>query len=440
MTASLHHVEGTEMHSRRPLTTALLAVVALLTSACGNGSDESTSQVESAEPGDTTTTAPAGHQVDSGPPCEGTPLEDPGDQSLDDEDALVPYGLAVDGEGTIYFSLSNQIACIDPNGAMYVIAGSEEAGYSGDGGPASEALLADALGLALGEDGTLHIADNGNNVIRSIGPDGVIQTITGGGNQPPLGVDAVPAEELGEFDGIRGVGAGRDGTVYVTDTGLGLVLEIDGDGNATDISGTRAEYYPDEGEIADDPAAGAVVLSEPEVTRADPQGAAVIVDTENQRLLKVEEDGTFEVLAGALECCGVISEDGAQLNDEPLSYPNDMTWDAEGRLVIADTQNARVVRQMEDGSFETLAIDEYSPLITDGAPPVAPDSYEPSDESVPYDYGGSESQVPALTLNLGYPSGVAIDARGRLVIADSEGARIYRIDDKGSVETLFGGD
>lgn len=427
------------MRSRQHMTTAVLSAVltavALITFACG-GDDEGAPQPESTDDGDTTTSAPAGHLVESGPPCEGEQIEDPTDPGGD----RIPYGVVAAGDGTIYFSLTYEIACTDPDGNVYVIAGSEEAGYAGDGGPASEALLSDALGIALGEDGTLYVADNGNDVVRSIGPDGTIETVTGGGTAQPLGADAAPAKDLGGFDSIRGVGTGPDGAVYVTDSGLNLVLEIGGDGNATDISGIRAENYPDEGETADDPAAGALVLSEPEVTRADPGGAAVIVDTENQRLLRGSDDGTFEVVAGALECCGVISEDGAQLNDEPLYYPNDIAWDPDGRLIIADTNNHRVVRQMEDGSFETLAIDRYSPMYEDGQPLEAPESYQPTDEFILDTYSGPENPAAAFVLSLDYPSGVAVDPDGRILIADSEEERIYRIDGKGDVEILFGED
>jgi len=71
----------------------------------------------------------------------------------------------------------NQIVEITPAGAVSVIAGTGIAGFGGDGGPATQALLKRSAGIAFDAQGTMYVADSGNNRIRTITPDGIMHTI-----------------------------------------------------------------------------------------------------------------------------------------------------------------------------------------------------------------------------------------------------------------------
>ncbi len=75
-------------------------------------------------------------------------------------------------------------------GTFTVVAGTGNAGSSGDGGPANQAELNDPTGLALASDGTLYIADRGNNRVRALKSDGTIETVAGNGmaNPGPIGL------------------------------------------------------------------------------------------------------------------------------------------------------------------------------------------------------------------------------------------------------------
>ncbi|MBN4082463.1 hypothetical protein JYT13_01505, partial [Mariprofundus ferrooxydans] len=54
--------------------------------------------------------------------------------------------------------------------------------FSGDGGPATQAALGNPYGIAVAADGSLYIADYGNNRIRKVSKDGIITTVAGNGS------------------------------------------------------------------------------------------------------------------------------------------------------------------------------------------------------------------------------------------------------------------
>jgi sugar lactone lactonase YvrE len=90
-------------------------------------------------------------------------------------------GITVDSEGNLYFADSgnNRIRMIDAEGIITTVAGTGERGYSGDGGPATEALLNNPVDVEVAADGSIYIADTYNSCIRCVGPDGVIRSVAG---------------------------------------------------------------------------------------------------------------------------------------------------------------------------------------------------------------------------------------------------------------------
>jgi adhesin/invasin len=74
---------------------------------------------------------------------------------------------------------NNRIRKIDENGIITTIAGNGDNGYSGDGGPATEARLNHPIDLEAAPDGSLFVADTANNCIRKIDPAGIISTVAG---------------------------------------------------------------------------------------------------------------------------------------------------------------------------------------------------------------------------------------------------------------------
>ena len=95
-----------------------------------------------------------------------------------------PNGVAVDGDGNLYISdwLNNRIRKVDTSGTISTIAGNGTAGFGGDGGPATSAMVNNTEDVAVDASGNLYIADTFNSRIRVVNRAGIIQTLAGTGN------------------------------------------------------------------------------------------------------------------------------------------------------------------------------------------------------------------------------------------------------------------
>ncbi len=126
----------------------------------------------------------------------------------------VPSGVAVGPDGSVFISERDgaRVRVVTPDGFIRTVAGTGVAGFSGDGQQALAAQLSDPRGLALGPDGSLYIADQKNNRIRRVTPDGSIQTVVGGGDAE-LRDGQLPTQiKLDKPDGIT---FSQDGALYV---------------------------------------------------------------------------------------------------------------------------------------------------------------------------------------------------------------------------------
>ena len=96
----------------------------------------------------------------------------------------LPWGVAVDGAGNLYIADTHnqRIRKVDTTGTISTVAGTGAWGFSGDGGPAIEALLSYPSGVATGGAGNLYIADSGYNRIRKVDTTGTISTVAGAEN------------------------------------------------------------------------------------------------------------------------------------------------------------------------------------------------------------------------------------------------------------------
>ncbi len=81
-----------------------------------------------------------------------------------------PEALALAPGGDLYIAddIRNQVLERLPDGRFRVVAGNGTTGYSGDGGPATEAEIDDPGGMAVSSDGTLYFADSGNDRVRAV--------------------------------------------------------------------------------------------------------------------------------------------------------------------------------------------------------------------------------------------------------------------------------
>ena len=148
-----------------------------------------------------------------------------------------PEAVAFDRHGNTYFSDSanNRVRKIDTDGVITTIAGTGKTGAAGDGGPATKAQITDPDGLAFDDDGNLYVSDTDNNRVRRIDTHGVITTVAGTGTAGFSG-DGGPATEA-DLNGPFGLVFDKHGNLYIADHGNRRVRKIDTHGVITTLAG-----------------------------------------------------------------------------------------------------------------------------------------------------------------------------------------------------------
>lgn len=306
--------------------------------------------------------------------------------------------LSVDKSGNIYIADSNnqRIRRVAPNGIINTIVGSGQIpaldsqcvpiGGSkdiGDGGPAASAKLYNPAAAIVDVKGDLIIADQQNNRIRRVGPDGTIMTIAGNGIHSPF-APGNPALSS-PMDWPSAVAVDSNNTLYFAEIHGHRVGKVGADGKLVAVAGTGFPGYN-----GDNQPAAAAQLFAPSGIALDAAGNLYIADQSNHRIRKVTPDGMITTIAGTGQ--PGYAGDGGPAQNARLLYPNDVTLDANGNLYVADMGNNRVRRISRSGTITTVAGDGQSARGPDG--------------------------VAATASSLALPSGVAIDANGDLYIVD----------------------
>lgn len=171
------------------------------------------------------------------------------------------------------------------------VAGIGGSGYSGDGSVAVDAQLNYPRHMVFDAAGNLIFADEKNNVIRKIDANGIISTIAGTGNAGYSGDGDLAA--LAELNNPRGVEIDAAGNILIADSGNSTVRKIDASGMITTIAGTGvANFSGDGGE------AKYAELNSPRGVHVDIQGNIYIADTNNHRVRKIDNNGIIITVAG----------------------------------------------------------------------------------------------------------------------------------------------
>ena len=225
-----------------------------------------------------------------------------------------PSGLAIDADGTLYVADTgnNAIRRITRDGRVSTVAGDGTAGYRD--GPAHQAQFNGPLDVAVDASGRIVVADTYNDRLRAITRDGNVSTIAGGG--VPGYVDGPPADAL--FDTPAGVAIGRSGNILVADTGNDVVREI-----ADGAVSTPAGPFPDG-------------LVRPAGIAASADGDVYVTD-DRGRLVEIDEKGSLRILAGSVSGF----RDGAG-SEARFRRPTGVALADAGRLIVADNGNALI--------------------------------------------------------------------------------------------------
>jgi polygalacturonase/sugar lactone lactonase YvrE len=164
-----------------------------------------------------------------GPSCPSPPFDRFGDGCPATQAYLVsPRGVAVDAQGDIFISDENKsmIRMVEAaTGQIWTLAGNGSSGYSGDGGPSYDAKVKNPEGISLDRAGNLYIADSKNYVIREINTAGIISTVAGSDVEGYSG-DGGPATEA-QLGVVLDVSTDAAGNIYIADSTYSVIREVD---------------------------------------------------------------------------------------------------------------------------------------------------------------------------------------------------------------------
>lgn len=309
------------------------------------------------------------------------------------------------------------------NQSIDTVAGGGAKMTLGDGGPALQARIDDIRpdrgagtprdryfryprGLVVGPDGSIYIAD-ANDLVRKISPDGVIQTIAGGGKKSPR--DGLKAAEV-EFGyrALSSLALGADGSLYVVEAGESRIWRIGQDGILSHVAGAGYGFSGDGG-----PARKAK-LAHPAAVAVATDGALYIADTGNHRIRRIGPDGIISSVAGTGK--KGYSGDGSLALTANFYSPTGLVLAPDGTLFITDAGNYVVRRLTPGGGLSTVA----------GL----------TRKDWTHDFGGDGG--PALKAKFDEPSGLALGPDGALYIADTDNHRIRRVGLDGIITTVAG--
>ena len=216
--------------------------------------------------------------------------------------------LPIDSAGNLYAFSSCCVLKVNPAGVISIIAGTTAGtGFSGDGGPATNARLSYPNSAVFSENNTLYIADGYNNRIRKVDANGIITTIAGTGSTG-LGAENVAAVNTP----IMPTCIARDaaGNLYVAETYYPRVRKIDRNGIVSTIAGSSAKGNSGDGGLATEARLG--LLKE---IILDAAGNLYIADAENRNVRKV----TYPIQAG-LKATSSWSGTSVTLTATPAGY------------------------------------------------------------------------------------------------------------------------
>jgi ASPM-SPD-2-Hydin domain-containing protein len=280
-----------------------------------------------------------------------------------------PMSIAVDGFGNHYIAdeKANKIRMVTPAGVISTFAGTGSAGYSGDGGSATSAQLSGPMAVLVDGAGFVYIADTGNNVVRMVNPAGIISTYAGqyyapGTTPPPVCAAAT-----------NSVGDGCPGNQMIMNTPVALVFCVHQNLHIADKLNNRV-----------------------------------------RTIIRV----TYQTITQVGNGVAGYNGDGELNTSAELNGPTGMAMDAANYIYVADSGNHIIRKTLLSGTTP-------QPIST-----VA---------GTPGSAGNVGDGGPAINAELNNPNGVQVDPAGDIYIADSSSQVIRKVNaGNGLISTVAG--
>ncbi|MBT6296889.1 MAG: hypothetical protein HOJ14_10055 [Nitrospina sp.] len=270
-------------------------------------------------------------------------------------------------------------------------------------GKAIETEISLVDGITLDNKGNMYIAMREHNIISRIDTKGMMTRYAGSG-QSGFSGDGGPAANA-SFRVPAGLAFDPEGNLYIADRENHRVRKVDTKGNISTFAGIgEAGFSGDEG-----PAVKAM-LNLPSGVVVDKKGNLYISDRSNDRIRVVDKKGVIRTYAGS-GVAGFQGDAGPALKAQ-LDKPFGIALDETKNLYIADRNNNRVRKVSPDGIITTVAGDGGFFFMGDNG--------------------------PAYRASVAAPTGVALDSKGNLYIADRNNNRVRVVDRMGMIRTVVG--
>ncbi len=293
------------------------------------------------------------------------------------------------------------IISLSPGDTINTVAGTGVEGFSGDGGAAISAALANPFSMAADAAGNVYVADRDNHRVRRIDTTGNITTVAGNGEQGFFGDGGLATSA--SLNTPTAVAVDTNGNVYIADSNNNRIRVI-ANGNINTFAGNGTAGYSGDGG-----AATSAALFTPRGVAVDANGVVYIADTNNHVVRKVSA-GTISTIAGNAQQQGFYGDNGTA-SSAGLDTPTGVAVNATGKVYVADSNNHRV-RLLSGATLSTFAGNGTAAYSGDGG--------------------------AATSAAIAFPLGVSLDAMGNIFVADSNNHVIRRVGSTGTITTIAG--
>jgi hypothetical protein len=293
------------------------------------------------------------------------------------------------------------IISLSPGDTINTVAGTGVKGFSGDGGVAISAALANPFSMAADTAGNVYVTDRDNHRVRRIDTSGNITTVAGSGEQGFFGDGGLATSA--SLNTPTAVAVDASGNIYIADSNNNRIRVI-ANGNISTFAGNGNAGYSGDGG-----AATSASLYTPRGVAVDGNGVVYIADTKNHVVRKVS-GGTISTIAGNAQQQGFYGDNGTA-SSAGLDTPTGVVVDATGKVYVADSNNHRV-RLLSGATLSTFAGNGTATYSGDGG--------------------------AATSAAIAFPLGVSLDAMGNILVADSNNHVIRRIGSTGTITTIAG--